>query len=92
MTVHEVPGPAHRLRAARHEPVLTVRDGDEITFTVQEGGGGQFDTYRPYNGGEVRVHVLGRWPRSVMTRDRGKPTPLICESLAITGAPERLPE
>lgn len=46
MTRYEVPGPPHRLWTTRHQPVLTISDGDEISFTVQDGGGAQFENYK----------------------------------------------
>lgn len=46
MASHEIPDPPFRLWSLDHEPVLTVADGDTITFTVQDASGGTYDDAR----------------------------------------------
>lgn len=46
MPTFEVPGPAHRMWTTVHEPVLTVGDGDVITFDAVECSAGQLDGFR----------------------------------------------
>lgn len=42
MTTHQIPDPPFRLWSTEHEPVLTVADGDTVTFEVQDASGGTF--------------------------------------------------
>ena len=46
MATHPVPGPVHRMWTTAHEPVLTVGDGDVITFDAEECGAGQLADFR----------------------------------------------
>lgn len=46
MATHEIPGPPFRLWSLDHEPVLTVSDGDVVTFDVQDASGGVYDQAR----------------------------------------------
>ncbi|WP_375399908.1 acetamidase/formamidase family protein [uncultured Amnibacterium sp.] len=46
MPTFQVPGPVHRLWTTAHEPVLTVGDGDIITFDAVECAAGQLDGFR----------------------------------------------
>jgi hypothetical protein len=61
--------PMQTARTRAHHAEEVAADGHQIDLICAPRLISAWKRLAAPNGGEVRVHVLGRWPRSVMTRD-----------------------